>query len=121
MKTLFISACICFSVIACKSKKEAASATGSSQASAAAVTTAAVTGANTGKVSHRYRTEGCATVVLIIVEDGSETILIPKDKLPKDLDQDGQWITFNYIPLKMPMPEGCTAGMPAELSDINKK
>jgi hypothetical protein len=47
--------------------------------------------------------------------------LIPKDALDKKVDKDGQEIYFNYRPLKMPNPAGCTAGMPAEITDVSVK
>jgi thioredoxin-related protein len=70
-----------------------------------------------GKVSHQYKATGCATVV-IINKDGETITLIPKDMLDAKLDVDGLEITFNYRPLKMPNPAGCTAGFPAELTNI---
>ncbi len=78
-------------------------------------------GAHAGKVSHKYRAGGCETVIIINAHDDvAEITLIPKDKLNKDIDVDGQNITFDYHPLKMPQPEGCTAGIPAEISNITK-
>lgn len=103
------------SVMACKSKKAAGStATNAVQSAAVAA------GATTGKVSHQYRANGCATVILVSGADG-EMVLIPKDPLPKDLDVDGAEIRFNYHTLKMPQPAGCASGIPAELTDISKK
>src|SRR4051812_49319974 len=90
----------------CKSKKEATSTTAS-----------ATVGGTTGKVSHQYQSTGCSTVVIISAADAPITI-IPKDKLSKEFDLDGQEITFDYHPLKMPQPAGCNVGIPAELSNI---
>ncbi len=70
-----------------------------------------------GKVSHQYKATGCATVI-IINKDGETITIIPKDRLDASLDVDGLEITFNYRPLKMPNPVGCTAGFPAELTNI---
>jgi len=88
-------------------------------------TTAAVIthGATLGKVSHQYRATGCATV---IVCDGSYDLnvhatLIPRDTLAKDFDVDGLEIYFDYRPLKMKNPAGCTVGIPALISNISKK
>jgi len=78
-------------------------------------------GAHAGKVSHKYRSGGCETVIIIMAYDEvAEIVLIPKDKLNKDIDVDGQNITFDYHPLKMPQPAGCAVGMPAEISNITK-
>jgi hypothetical protein len=59
--------------------------------------------------------------VIIFTQDGSEVTLIPKDKLAKEFDVDGLEVQFNYHALKMPQPEGCTVGMPAEISELTKK
>ncbi|MES2592547.1 MAG: hypothetical protein V4608_11725 [Bacteroidota bacterium] len=73
-----------------------------------------------GKVSHKYRATGCATV--IIVNDGQEVLtLIPRGKLPADIDVDGQEVVFDYTTLKMPQPAGCSVGIPAEIKDVAKK
>jgi hypothetical protein len=78
------------------------------------------TGNTTGKVSHKYRSTGCATVI-VFNQDGTEMTLIPKDKLPKEYDVDGMEIKFNYHSLKMANPQGCNVGMPAEITEISKK
>jgi hypothetical protein len=72
-----------------------------------------------GKVSHRYASIGCATVILVESESGGEQILIPISTLDKELDKDGQIIYFNYQPLKRMQPEGCTTGIPVALTDIS--
>ena len=115
-------------VCSCKTKKTAsASATTSttSTASTTTTTTSSATGdnqgANVGKVSHQYKSTGCETVVIIAAHDDvAEMTLIPKDKLSKDVDMDGQLIRFDYHALKMPQPAGCTTGVPAEITNITK-
>lgn len=93
---------------------------GSATMETGTTTTLATTeGAHVGKVSHKYRAGGCETVIIIPLETGDIT-LIPKDKLSKDVDVDGQKISFDYLPLKMPQPAGCTVGMPAEITNITK-
>lgn len=72
-----------------------------------------------GKVSHQYRQSGCSTVV-VVTNEAYKIILIPKDKLPVDLDVDGQEISFYYRTLKMPQPAGCVKGMPAVFREIEK-
>ncbi len=70
-----------------------------------------------GKVSHIYRATGCKTVIIINNSDEALT-LIPSVELPGEFDKDGLEIFFNYRLLKMPNPEGCSVGLPAELSDV---
>lgn len=121
----------------CKSKKGATTSTPATSSSTATPgvsgtiainsmettnTTASTSqGAHAGKVSHKYRAGGCETVIIINAHDDvAEITLIPKDKLNKDIDVDGQNITFDYHPLKMPQTAGCAAGIPAEISNITK-
>jgi hypothetical protein len=73
-----------------------------------------------GKVSHEYRATGCRTVIIVSTSDEPLT-LIPKDDLPEKFDKDGLEILFNFRLLKMLNPEGCSVGIPAELSDISVK
>jgi hypothetical protein len=74
-----------------------------------------------GKVSHRYRTAGCNTVIEVKLEEGEIQTLIPKDKLSQEFDVDGTELYFNFLVLRMPQPEGCKIGQPAEITDIVKK
>ncbi len=120
------------SVASCKSKKAATSSSSSSSSTTANTTNTATLGTSTtassvtqgvnaGKVSHKYRASGCETVIIIMSHDDvAEIVLIPKDKLNTDIDIDGQNITFDYHPLKMPQPAGCTVGIPAEITNITK-
>ena len=144
MKTiLFILALTvsAFTATSCKSKKGATASTAATTSSSSTpgvsgtnTTTTTTTmettnttasnnqqGAHAGKVSHKYRAGGCETVIIIMAHDDvAEITLIPKDKLNKDIDVDGQTITFDYMPLKMPQPAGCTVGIPASISNITK-
>lgn len=72
-----------------------------------------------GKVSHRYIKGGC-TSVLLVANGTSEEVLIPKDKLPAELDKDGQAVRFEYRSLRMPNPGGCTTGKMIEVLKIVK-
>jgi hypothetical protein len=121
-KYIFILLISVTAVTACKSKKNTASssASASSSSSSTASIVAASAGNTTGKVSHKYRSTGCATVI-VFSQDGNEMTLIPKDKLTSEFDVDGLEIRFNYHSLKMPNPAGCNVGMPAEITDISKK
>lgn len=106
-------------MIACKTKEKAAST-----ASAAPQTVTADSSApkTTGKVSHQYKDTGCATVVIVkLAGEENPMTLIPKDKLPDNMDVDGKEIMFDYRPLKMPNPKGCTIGIPAELTNLKAK
>ena len=79
-------------------------------------------GTTIGKVSHQYRKSGCATVILVKLENEDILLtLIPRDTLLPMFDVDGQEIMFNYRKLKMPNPRGCAVGIPAEVKDISKK
>jgi hypothetical protein len=93
--------------------------TGSSESTTSTTVTPGK-GAYTGKVSHKYRSSGCPSVIVFTGADGNEMTLIPKDALNKDIDMDGQTISFDYHPLKMAQPAGCTTGMPAEITNIVK-
>ena len=73
-----------------------------------------------GKISHRFRKNGC-TSVIIVAENNQSLILVPRTKLDKEIDVDGLEIIFNYHLLKMKNPPGCEQGIPAEISDVRKK
>lgn len=75
-------------------------------------------GTTTGTVSHKYSATGCKTVILV---NESEQVLIPVEGLPAVLDLDGKIITFDFILLRMPQPEGCNTGQPAQLSNVSAK
>lgn len=76
----------------------------------------------TGQVSHKYRANGCAAIVIVNLSTSTgPSILIPKDSLPKEFDVDGMEISFNYHPLKIPNPFGCREGIPVSLTNIRKK
>jgi hypothetical protein len=75
-----------------------------------------------GMVSHKYKATGCNTVIEVkLPTDGEIQTLIPKDKLPADVDVEGTLIYFNYLLLRMPQPAGCSTGQPASITDIEKK
>ncbi len=116
---ILVFICSIFFISSCRSPKDAAvktapviSAPDPEQPSAAAKTV--------GKVSHHYSAGGCACVI-IISDPAKPSILIPKNKLPDNLDVDGLEISFNYHTLKMKQPAGCAQGIPADLTDITKK
>lgn len=81
-------------------------------------TVSKIQGSTTGIVSHKFTQTGCKTVVLL-----SETnqVLIPVEGLPDSLDVDGKAITFDFNLLRMPQPEGCSTGQPAQLSNVAVK
>jgi len=109
---LFLALVISFAA-ACKSKKEGATSTKE---------TSTTTPKIIGKISHKYRAMGCATVIITANPDGGEELtLIPSVKLASEFDVDGMQISFYYHTLRMPQPEGCITGMPAEIKDISEK
>ena len=120
----FLAICISMAT-ACKSKQKDIASSAKTEPNAKTESTVkteptAVTAKTIGKVSHEYRATGCATVV--VIPGGTKPlILIPKNKLPDDMDVDGLEISFNYRTLKTPQPAGCTKGIPAELRDVTKK
>jgi len=106
---------ILFISISCKTKQ-------SINSNAKAVEQNSVKGNTFGKISHQYRATGCATVIIINKEGQDKPItLIPKDKLPDDMDKDGMEIYFDYHLLRMKNPEGCNVGIPAEIKNISIK
>ncbi len=78
-------------------------------------------GKTLGKVSFKYKADGCTSVIVVGEGTEAEMTLIPKDAIDKKMDKDGQEIYFNYRPLKMATPAGCGAGMPAEITDVSVK
>ena len=80
-------------------------------------------GLTLGKISHKYRASGCATVVLVEQKDnpGEELTLIPAQAFPSTMDVDGLEIYFDYRLLRMPNPEGCSTGIPAEFQNVRVK
>ena len=77
-----------------------------------------IIGSTIGTVSHKFRATGCKTVIFV---NQSEQVLIPIEGLPQDLDVDGRVITFDFNLLRMPQPEGCNIGQPAQLSNVAAK
>lgn len=69
-----------------------------------------------GVVHHNYEESTCSVVVVNVGEE--DMVLIPVNGLPEAMDIDGMQIRFNYHALKMPQPEGCTSGIPVELTDV---
>lgn len=121
-KYIFFLLISSLTVTACKSKKEttASSSASTSSTQTPETMTTRTEGNTSGKVSHQYRTTGCATVI-VFTNEGTEMTLIPKDKLPAEFDIDKLEIKFNYHTLKMANPAGCNVGIPAEITDISKK
>jgi hypothetical protein len=107
--------CILSTITSCKSNKKIVKENPPSVVNEQPVKTKTI-----GKVSHQYRATGCATVI-IVTKDTENLVLIPKDKLANEMDVDGLEISFNYRTLKMPQPAGCSKGIPAALTDVEKK
>lgn len=111
---IFLSTICLFFAVSCSSNKKTSTST-------AVKEDVPVNSKTTGKISHQYSATGCSTVVIVpsSVLD-APILLIPKDKLPADLDKDGLEISFNYRTLRMPNPPGCNVGIPAEIKDVTK-
>ncbi|HBG71465.1 MAG: hypothetical protein A2W93_14530 [Bacteroidetes bacterium GWF2_43_63] len=110
MKWIFLMLLVSvFTFSSCKCCKERKS-------NETAVTT--TQGSTYGTVSHKFRPTGCNTVILV---SESEQVLIPVEGLPESLDVDGKVITFDFTLLRMPQPEGCSTGQPAQLSNVAVK
>lgn len=98
------------SIIGCKHKQHVVT-------SVNAETSTIPVGKTKGVVSHKFKTMGCQTVV-IINSDGVEVVLIPRTELDKKFNVDGKTIYFTYRKLRSPNPKGCLEGSPAELKDV---
>lgn len=73
-----------------------------------------------GMVSHKYKNEGCKTVIIVEnKKDAKDLILIPLKGFDDKFDKDKLKIRFDYLPLRVKNPEGCNAGMPAAISNIS--
>jgi hypothetical protein len=118
MKNVVLSFIIsCLIIGGCKAKKN----TETTQAKPNVQETPA-TEKTTGKISHQFRSTGCATVIVVNVKNETEPIiLIPREALPTRFDINDLEIYFNYHPLRMPQPPGCSKGIPAEITNLEKK
>ena len=72
-----------------------------------------------GKVSHKFKKAGCATV--IILQSDPKVILIPRENLPKSFDKNGLKISFHYRRLRIPNPLGCVKGVPADITNVARQ
>jgi len=108
---------ICLLAGACKSKKSTETSTVNT-----AVKETPAPEKTTGKISHRFRSTGCATVIVVEIKGEADSlILIPRDELPAGLDVNGLEVSFNYRSLRMPQPPGCNTGIPAEITDLERR
>ena len=116
MKNVFLSFTIsCLIIGGCKAKKN----TTAIQANATVKETTAPE-KTIGKISHQFRSTGCATVIVVDIKSEADTlILIPA--LPNGLDINSLEVSFNYHPLRMPQPPGCTKGIPAEITNLERR
>ena len=114
MKQFILILAIICTIAACSATKNKVAATDP-------VTTIAQ-GSINGKVSHQYRATGCSTVIIIKQSSTPAPLtLIPIDTLSSTFDVDGLEIYFDFRPLKVRNPDGCSVGIPAAISNISKK
>lgn len=122
--TLAIGILLIGGAVACKRNKSVTGTADATPPPAAPVAATTVTMQDTtlpiatGTVSHKYK-GSCRSVIVTTGEDGAELILIPKDDLGA-FDADGKKIKFNYQLLRMPLPEGCTVGKMAAVTNISE-
>jgi hypothetical protein len=110
--------------VACKRNKNVTGTADATPPPATPVATTTVTMQDstlpiaTGTVSHKYK-GSCRSVIVTTGDDGAELVLIPKDALGT-FDVDGKKVKFNYQLLRMPLPEGCTVGKMAAVTNISE-
>jgi hypothetical protein len=81
-----------------------------------------VKGKTLGKVSHQFKAGGCSSVLIVDQQGENKPLtLIPMAPIPEKLDAEGTELYFDYHLLKRRNPDGCTTGIPAEISNISKK
>jgi len=103
-----------FSLITCKSKQLDLPKTTNTDTSSGSIKTE-------GIVTHQYKSSGCETIIMCKPTNGNDTLfLIPMTPLEK-FDVDGLKIFFNYRILRVHYPKGCKQGIPAQISNIEKK
>jgi hypothetical protein len=73
-----------------------------------------------GIVSHKYKSQGCETVVICTPINIDTLFLIPATPL-ENFDVDGLKISFTYHVLRIHNPKGCHKGIPAQISNIKKQ
>ncbi len=73
-----------------------------------------------GIVSHKYKKEGCKTIIIVEnLKDAKQLILIPVKGFDEKFDKDNLKIKFDYLPLRIKNPEGCNIGIPAAINNIS--
>ena len=118
MKSILILSKLLLGFSSCKSKKETTQTSNDVKQTTTVTSNEQMAAPKTkGKVSHQYRSGGCATVIIANV-DGNTLTLIPSIKFVDKFDVDGLAIAFDYRPLKMHNPEGCNVGIPAEIINV---
>lgn len=109
--------------LSCKSNKEAVSKTDASksQLEESVVDPKSKDETNDfsrGIVSLELKKNGCAAIIKGNTPEGEEIILIPNQSLGK-FEEEGKKVKFHFRLLRMPQPQGCTQGIPAEISDLS--
>lgn len=103
---------VCIGINSCKSKKN----TNEKEVLVSENPTAEKT---KGFISHKYKNTNCSTLIIVPMQDADTLVLWPNSSIGK-FDVEGEWIKFNYLPLKMASPEACPHAIPASISDLEK-
>ena len=76
---------------------------------------------SSGKISHKYVSNGCSPIIISYKNPMHDTLtLIPLNSL-KEMDKDGKEVLFNFKTLKVHQPKGCGDGIPVYITAIRAK
>lgn len=103
--------------IGCKPKKQILTSLEQGHADVQQITPGEIS----GRISHQFRTEGCPTIIIVSQGEKDSLVLIPSEVLPSNVDINGLEVLFNYHTLRIPQPNGCNLGIPAEITNITKE
>ena len=108
-----IASCFFIFFIACKTKQANTAATSDGDLSTNSIHAK-------GIVSHKYKPQGCETIIVCTSNNSDTLFLIPATPLEK-FDVDGLKISFTYHIVRIHNPKGCHQGIPAQISNITTK
>ena len=70
-----------------------------------------------GKISHQYHKAGCATVIVITIEN-KKHILMPINPLDPLIDIDGLEVAFTYVVSRKVQTKDCVFSIPVIIKDL---